>query len=314
MKKNIIKLSAIVFAASALAVSCEKNFEGEAPAEQTKQITFTAQMPETRTTFSEYDQELWWYPVLWQEGDKIHIFTDKSEAVNMSSDLSGYVSTAKISDGGKTAVFTQPESLEEATYYYAITPAACFDNYFNIFQKGAPEYDIKIKNAQNPLKDSCDPECQILFGYSGVVEEGAENVTLVFQHVSAYGKISFKNFDVKNDDINQIIIETSKTALVSSREGSWTTSGDYIYDRPGGSSAWNTYKVIYLNGLDDIKGREAFWFACWPCELEGETLTFTVKTTDGTTYVKTVTDHDLVFVEGYVSAITLDMSKGVVKQ
>ena len=310
MKKNIIKLSAIVFAASALAVSCEKNFEGEAPAEQTNRITFTAQMPETRTVFGEYDGASSVYPVFWQNGDKVHIFTKETDNSGGNYSIDDNIATAVTTDGGKTATLSL--DIPASTRYYAVTPAECME----YFYKTPGEYDLFIDNYQKPLKDCCDPKVQIIYGCSSEVAADDTNVSIKFlNHVTAYGKFKFENFEgVSNDDIALIVIEAgSKDAKLTERyELHWDGKNA---ENPFRLVSWGTSQnSIILAELQEIKGREYFWFGCAPIEFEDlhTSLTFTVTTSDKI-YTKTIEADDnwLFFEAGSVTAFALDMSKGV---
>lgn len=275
MKKIIISVlsAALVFA------SCQK--EAAPVSSGSSEVSFTATIPQTRTSFAPKDDDS--YPVLWTGDEKVGVSynfaTKQSAAVAASAD-------------GKTASF---EVAFEATAdvadhnFYAVCP-------YSAFVSASAKYSsltIEIPSTQTPVDGSCDEAAQII-----VAEHKSssfdEKVTFAFKHVVAYGNLSVK--------LPSGVSGISSITLSSEED----IAGRIYYYPADGSYQVSTNSTNITLNTD--KTSEVF-FACLPVDLSNKSLKVVVAA-GGNTYTKNIdlTGKTLKFEQGRVSKFSVDMS------
>ncbi len=275
MKKIIISVlsAALVFA------SCQK--EAAPVSSGSSEVSFTATIPQTRTSFAPKDDDS--YPVLWTGDENVGV------SYNFAAKQSAAVAA---SADGKTASF---EVAFEATAdvtdhnFYAVCP-------YSAFVSASAKYSsltIEIPSTQTPVDGSCDEAAQII-----VAEHKSssfdEKVTFAFKHVVAYGNLSVK-------------LPSGVSGISSITLSSEEDIAGRIYYYP----ADGTYQVSTNSTnitLNTDKTSEVF-FACLPVDLSGKSLKVVVAA-GGNTYTKNIdlTGKTLKFEQGRVSKFSVDMS------
>ena len=275
MKKIIISVlsAALVFA------SCQK--EAAPVSSGSSEVSFTATIPQTRTSFAPQDGDS--YPVLWTGNEKVGV------SYNFAAKQSAAVAD---SADGKTASF---EVAFEATAdvtdhnFYAVCP-------YSAFVSASAKYSsltIEIPSTQTPVDGSCDEAAQIIVA-KHESSSFDEKVTFAFKHVVAYGNLSVK--------LPSGVSGISSITLSSEED----IAGRIYYYPADGSYQVSTNSTNITLNTD--KTSEVF-FACLPVDLSNKSLKVVVAA-GGNTYTKNIdlTGKTLKFEQGRVSKFSVDMS------
>ena len=275
MKKIIISVlsAALVFA------SCQK--EAAPVSSGSSEVSFTATIPQTRTSFAPKDGNS--YPVLWTGDEKVGV------SYNFAAKQSAAVAA---SADGKTASF---EVAFEATAdvtdhnFYAVCP-------YSAFVSASAKYSsltIEIPSTQTPVDGSCDEAAQIIVA-KHESSSFDEKVKFDFNHVVAYGNLSVK--------LPSGVSGISSITLSSEED----IAGRIFYYPADGSYQVSTNSTSITLNTD--KTSEVF-FACLPVDLSGKSLKVVVAA-GGNTYTKNIdlTGKTLKFEQGRVSKFSVDMS------
>ena len=266
--KNLFKSLMLVAVAAMAFTACQNEPEVivNNGAESTT-ITFDATFADTRSQFGEKDGE--GYPSTWTEGDEAKFTAELS-----NGDPVGTLAyTAAIDADDRFSVeFTGGINVGNIVNAYA--PASAWD----VVYKG--EYDANVDNyvyywknsysipsTQTPSATSVDPKAHIL--KATTTYEGANSMTLNFEHQVAYGKLSLQNYD--GADVTSVVLDINGTKY-----------------------------TINTTAMVDI------WFACEPATVQD--MTVSVNATEGayTKQIVTGGDKSLVFTKGRVSTFTVD--------
>lgn len=266
-------------------------------------IRFFARETLTKTVFGELDNGK--YPVLWQDGNRINI-----------SYKMGYSVSADVSplDGGRTAEFVDPDDvfsggLESGNVYYALSPKAAQAKHID---QAICRWRVKIPARQTPTAGSVDASAQILYARYDAGDVVPAIVSFEFDHVTAYGLLSFSNLDLSEGET------ISKVALTAEADwvGMWDyyvkdydPNGDLVVDYPAGSmeaASGSSSLEIETSSVSEI------WFACAPVDLQNKTLTAQITTNLGT-LTKTVTfpAGKGNFQAGHVAMFSINMNGAV---
>ena len=275
MKKIIISVlsAALVFA------SCQK--EAAPVSSGSSEVSFTATIPQTRTSFAPQDGVS--YPVLWTGDEKVSVTynfsTAKAAAVTASDD--GSVATF--------AVELTEEAGAEAHNFYAVCPSSAQISASKEYQT----LTVEFPSTQVPVDGSCDEAAQIIFAKheSKVFDNSVE---FAFKHISAYGNLSLK--------LPSGVSEISSITLTAEKP----LAGRFYY-----SPSEDTFQASAGSNsitLNTGKTSEVF-FACVPVDLSGTVLKVVIAA-NGTTYTKNIdlTGKTLKFEQGRVSKFSVDMS------
>lgn len=277
MKKIIISVlsAALVFA------SCQK--EAAPVSSGSSEVSFTATIPQTRTSFAPKDDDSYSYPVLWTGNEKVGV------SYNFAAKQSAAVAA---SADGKTASF---EVAFEATAdvtdhnFYAVCP-------YSAFVSASAKYSsltIEIPSTQTPVDGSCDEAAQIIVA-KHESSSFDEKVKFDFNHVVAYGNLSVK--------LPSGVSGISSITLSSEED----IAGRIFYYPADGSYQVSTNSTSITLNTD--KTSEVF-FACLPVDLSDKSLKVVVAA-GGNTYTKNIdlTGKTLKFEQGRVSKFSVDMS------
>ena len=277
MKKIIISVlsAALVFA------SCQK--EAAPVSSGSSEVSFTATIPQTRTSFAPKDGNS--YPVLWTGDEKVSVTynfsTAKAAAVTASDD--GSVATF--------AVEIAEDAEATAHNFYAVCPSSAQISASKDYQT----LTVVFPSIQVPVDGSCDEAAQIIFAKHESTKFD-NSVEFAFKHISAYGNLSLK--------LPSGVSEISSITLTADAEK--PLAGRFYY-----SPAEDSFEASAGSNsitLNTGKTSEVF-FACVPVDLSGTVLKVVIAA-NGTTYTKNIdlTGKTLKFEQGRVSKFSVDMS------
>lgn len=278
--KKLFNSIFVIIAAMVTFAGCAKE---EIAAPETKTVQFFAESIETKTAFGAPNGTT--YPTLWTENDeKVKILLNLNE--EMFADVTP-------SDDFKTASFSAKLELNDKApsvapfTFYAITPASAY------LGKNTERFSVTIPNAQTPLENSVDEAAQILYAVSESFEELPSEVSLNFNHFTAYGKLSFKNLNLNGAKIESVAL-TSEVNIA----GRWNymiADGSFAENSGSSSITLNTDKT------------ENIWFACAPADLSNTTLKVVVNTDKGTLTKEIDLTANHKFEAGKIAKFSIDM-------
>ena len=261
-----------------LALSCQVHREKEAPAPE-KMVRFHAASIPTKTHFGDPSEGV--YPSLWSsEGDKVAVALNYTEPVEAA---------VTASSDGKSADFEAEVNYSAAPYVFrAFSPASAV----KALSASRKAWSISIPSAQTPLPGSPDEAAMLIAAESASYPECPDEVSLQFSHVTAYGRLSFKNLELDGAHVQKV--ELTATVPLC---GDWYFDGSAL--APAGSSSTLT---IITSSTEDI------WFAAAPADLGGEILVITLYTDKGTMVKEVMVPDDYKFLSGKIAKISVDMS------
>ena len=274
--KNLFKSLMLVAVAAMAFTACQNEPEVivNNGAESTT-ITFDATFADTRSQFGEKVEVEGegYYPSTWTEGDEAK-FT--AELKSNGDPVGTLPYTAAIDADDRFSVdFTGGINVGNIVNAYA--PASAWDVTYSYGYVDYIDYELyyywktsySIPSTQTPSATSVDPKAHIL--KATTTYEGANSMTLNFEHQVAYGKLSLQNYD--GADVTSVVLDIDGTKY-----------------------------TIETSATDNI------WFACEPATVQD--MTVSVNATEGAFTKQIVTDGNptLEFNKGRVSTFTVDFS------
>lgn len=254
--KNLYKSVLVIAAAALTFASCQKE---TLPEQSTlKTVNFVAQTLETKTAFGTPSGTT--YPTLWTSNDsKVKVAINGTNAKD--ADLSA-------ASDGKTATFSlQVEDPSAESYIFdVVSPASAALSI--TAEKG---WNISVPTTQTPLANSVDENAQVLTASSKSFSTFPEEVSLNFNHFTAYGKLTISNLQSG----------ASVSSITLTAESNWAGRWNY---KDGVATENSASATITLNttSTSDV------WFACAPVDLSNKTIKVTVATDKGD-FEKTIT-------------------------
>ena len=254
--KNLYKSVLVIAAAALTFASCQKE---TLPEQSTlKTVNFVAQTLETKTAFGTPSGTT--YPTLWTSNDsKVKVAINGTNAKD--ADLSA-------ASDGKTATFSlQVKNPSAESYIFdVVSPASAALSI--TAEKG---WNISVPTTQAPLANSVDENAQVLTASSKSFSTFPEEVSLNFNHFTAYGKLTISNLQSG----------ASVSSITLTAESNWAGRWNY---KDGVATENSASATITLNttSTSDV------WFACAPVDLGGKTIKVTVATDKGN-FEKTIT-------------------------
>ena len=261
-----------------LAVSCQIRRENEAPEPGRTTVFHAGEIP-TKTHFGEPSGGV--YPTLWSsEGDKVAV------SLNYGSPAEAAVTA---SADGKKADFIADLPDGTAPYVFrAVYPSSAIRS----MSASRQAWSIMIPSVQTPLPTSPDEAAQLLSATSASFPERPEDVTLQFRHVTAYGRISFKNLELGEASVQKVEL----TATVP-------LCGDWYYDGESLSAAAGSSTLTLITSAT-----ENIWFASAPAALGGETLSVTIYTDKGNLSKEIQVPANYNLTAGHIAAMSIDFA------
>ena len=273
-------MMAVAVAAMSFAACSTDVTEDIAPAQEFT-VKINAVSPESRTVFGDLNEGK--YPTLW-EGDE----TIKA-ALNVSTAKS--VNIADVSNDGASATFDEVTFTDDASgsyTIYAVSPASAASGLDTQYKS----WTIVVPTEQTPTATSCDPAAQILVGKSATTTSVPSEVTMNFNHFTAYAKINFENVALNGATVESIHI--SSDGKIAGQFYNYPTQ-----DKANYTNYAKTSITVGTNSLANV------WVALAPTTVKE--LTFTINTDQGT-ITKAVTGLNKEFKSGVVATFNVDMT------
>lgn len=256
-------------------------------------IHFYAEEITTKTEFGAISAGQ--YPTLWTSSKGIKISYNKKTSVEASV-------TPK--DGNTKADFTPVSAFSNdgsgAHIFYAMSPSSAQGANISTTYYS---WRFIVPTSQTPLDDSVDEDAQILYAKYDAGASFPDAVPFSFNHVTAYGKLSFANLALDGDeDITSITLTASKNWV-----GEW-----YYYVATKSPNTENDFKEASASKkitLNTDKSSD-IWFSCAPVDLsDGGTIDINIFTNKGV-FTKKVTfpEGKGNFTAGHVGTFTVNMS------
>lgn len=289
MKKtnSIIRIAALLGFVAATLASCSTERAGEpsrARENNLRTVVFNACEVNTKTAFGPGQDGT--YPTLWTTKDaavKIALnYTEAAEAaVVPSENFRTATITAEIDASGRQAPYT----------FYAVSPASAA----KALSPSRQAWNISIPAVQTPLEGSVDEAAQILAAASQPSDEVPAGVDLHFNHLTAYGRMSFKNLALGDASVESIEL-TATTPFVG--DWYWDCTGEHALVDNGASS------TLTLN----TSRTEDIWFACAPVDMSGQIMVFTIYTDEGILVKEVEFPDGRSFQSGRIAVFSVDMA------
>lgn len=287
--KKLIEAFACGLAILSLAATtaCQRSVETDhAPTDDNptaRTILFRAGEVMTKTAFGEKEGTS--YPTLWTDNDatiKLALNFSEADVVSVIPD-----------EGYRTATFQadiDATGLEAPYTFYAVSPASAA----TALSPSREAWNVSIPCVQTPLEGSVDEAAQILAAASAPSTTLPGEVDIHFNHLTAYGRISFKNLNLGDAQV-QAVEMTATTPFVG--DWYWNCNEGHALTDNGASSTLtlNTSRTTDL------------WFACAPVDMSGEIMVITVYTDQGALVKEVEFPANRKFTSGRIAAFTVNM-------
>lgn len=287
MKRYILFLSALA------AIACSHETEIEMPrqaaqaGDPVRLVHFQAAQTDTRARFGDLEDGA--YPTLWTSND-----TEVKLSLNF-----GTVQAAGVvkSDDSRTASFSAEmdfSGLDAPFTFYSVSPASAAE----ALSPSREAWKVRIPCEQTPPDGSAD-EAGIILAASSIplleAPSGTDVVDLHFDHLTAYGRLSFSNLALDGATVEAVEL-TATTPFVG--DWYWECGDGHAMTDCGASSTL----TLRTRRTSDI------WFACAPVDMSGEVMTVSVITNLGV-YEKMVQfPENRRFEAGRSAVFTVDMA------
>lgn len=281
---------AALFVAAAFAVfACgrEKDVQTEEQPETStvRTVRFTAGLVDTKAQFGEKEGDSW--PTLWTSNDSelklsLNYGGAVSAGITPSSDFCSATFSASIDFGNFSSPYT----------YYAVSPASAAQ----ALSPSREAWKVTIPCEQTPAAGSVD-EAGIIIAATSIAYDdvvAASDVSLYFNHLTAYGCMSLDNLGLHSGESVQAVEITTTTPIVG--EWYWNTSGTSITDYGASSTL-----TLNTSRTSDI------WFSCAPVTVSNEALIVNVYTNQGVFEQLTAFPDGCKFESGQAAIFTVDM-------
>ena len=293
MKRITIILMSI--AALAIASSCNKNINPEAPGDGLVYKTIHLSASEILTNKAAFgEKEGKSYPLLWSSGDKVII------SVNNDPDLTQELSVTPT-DGGKSAEFgactlALPASGEITIRVTTNTTIASGGTAATV--KHSPNVD----ESQVPQAASCDPESIILFAKETYAskDDVPGDIALSFSHATAYGLMTISGIDLGGETVKFVELQAMSPDIKIA--GNVTVDGD-------GVLSTGSHTSLTMRGISDLSS--PIWFAIAPSELSGPSALAIHVVTSADRHFEKILDcssKPLIFQAGHISKFGVNFS------
>ena len=279
--KTIKRALAALLALTALA-GC-RNTEQEVPETGSlRTVLFHAGTVDTRTAFTEAVDGV--YRTLWTENDTdvlLSLNYGKAEASAVTRSADG--STASFEASFDASAATSPYT------FYAVSPASAA----RAISPSRNAWSVYIAAEQTPSALSVDEAAQLLVAKSAASTTLPEEVNLHFSHLTAYGRITLNNMDLKGSTVRKVDLVFSTPVV-----------GEFYWGEDGTLTSNGASHTITLN--TDAAGD--LWFACAPVDVSGATMQLTVFTELGELTKEITFPEGRKFNSAKVARFSLDMA------
>lgn len=293
--KQIIKALALPIVAAA-AFSCAKETPvqeipvQETPTTENVKVVQFSTTPVTKTVFGTPSGTT--LPTLWTDTYSVAVSLNYATAKK---------STAPDVGAGSTTANFSAEIVDDESGAYKFIAVSPYDSFVSA-SSSYTSVQFNVPTAQTSLAASPDEKAQILLGQYDAGSSFPTRVTMDFEHLTAYGKISFSN----------LALEPGETVASVSLTASENWAGRYYYyvedhsPYSAGDFSENSASATITITTDKTSD---IWFGCAPVDLGGKTVDVVITTDAGKTYSKTITiPAGKKFTSGVVNAFTINMN------
>ena len=288
--KQIIKALVLPLVAVTSFSCAKENPVQEAPTTENVKVVQFSTTPVTKTVFGTLSGST--LPTLWTDTYSVAVSLNYANAKK---------STAPEVGAGSTTANFSAEIVDDDSGAYKFIAVSPYDSYVSA-SSSYTSVQFNVPTAQTPLATSPDEKAQILLGQYDAGSTFPASVTMDFEHLTAYGKISFSN----------LALEAGETVASVSLTASENWAGRYYYyvedhsPYSAGDFSENSASATITITTDQTSD---IWFGCAPVDLGGKTVDVVITTDAGTTYSKTITiPAGKKFTSGVVNAFTINMN------
>ena len=314
MKYNEFHMAVALFSATALVLlcSCSKGIKEEAAAEPSGDVlvcTAGVTAPVTRVDFGALSAGV--RPLTWSAtGEAVWVGEFKDGVYSQHIASTGYEVDAL--DASKAVFqYSLKADAEAATYDYAVIYPAVrsFSTQFtDENHKGKISYGMDASVVQRPTASGPDSDCMVLTAVSSGHSSQQGHVDLSFEHQTAYGRMTFKNFPALEggETLDLVTVTTPSGKNLTGRRWHDISTGDWS------THSSNPFNYAKISGENLTPNTTSFdvWFSCFPVDLAvDEVLTITAKTSLNTYEAEITLKKAFSLTKGAVSAFTVDWSK-----
>jgi len=294
MKK--IFTSILVIAAAAIAFSACTKTNTPAQDNDSTMLTFRAVANSTKAAFGERDGLS--FPAYWTSNDGA-----VAMSLNCATKVEGTLSITEGTDNKQATISASIDSDGTGEYiFYAMSPASVV----NVMNATYKRWRYTIPTTQTSGLLSPDESAMVLYGRTEAVSEfpsSTDKIDISFKHATAYIDFKVEGLTLEDGDAISNYTITGSEYLAGD---SFTYANDYSSSHPEGETFGNSGAAKTVTVTPAKAGADSAWVAILPI-ASGTSLTFTVNTTNGGTYAKTIsTPADLA--SGGVAILTLDFS------
>ena len=279
--KTIEHALAVLLALTTLA-GC-RNAEQEVPdSGSLRTVRFHAGTVDTRTAFTEAVDGV--YRTLWTDNDTdvlLSLNYGKAEASAVTRSADG--STASFEASFDASAATSPYT------FYAVSPASAA----RAISPSRNAWSVYIAAEQTPSALSVDEAAQLLVAKSAASATLPEEVDLHFSHLTAYGRITLNNMDLKGSTVRKVDLVFSTPVV-----------GEFYWGEDGTLTSNGASHTITLN--TDASGD--LWFACAPVDVSGATMKLIIFTELGELTKEITFPEGRKFNSAKVARISVDLA------
>lgn len=294
-----MKKIAYILAATLAAFACSKEMDVEIPspeeeiANQTgnvdgiRTVHFTANLMDTKAQFGEAQNG--YRPTLWTDND-----TALKLSMNYGSALTAGVTPSQDKTSAEFSANIDFTGVSGTCNFYAVSPASAA----SALSPSREAWKVSIPCEQTPTASSVAEGAIIIAAASSAEAGSIGDVSLNFYHLTAYGRMSLKNFTLADGESVQAVDLTFTTPVV----GDWfwkceEEQGEHALIDYGASSTI-TINTSLTSGI---------WFGCAPVDVSDEAVHVTVYTTRGKYEQLALFPANRKFTAGQVAVFSVDM-------
>ncbi len=283
----------------AVLAGCQKQEEMDLAERQGRRVLFSAGEMETRTAFGDPDGTS--YPILW---------TDQDSRVAVSLNFNPpQGAEVQPSSNGHTATFSAEfvESGDAPFVFYVVSPSTAARS-VSVSRNG---WNVQIPVVQTPTDKSLDEAAQVLVAKSEPFDRLPERISVYFDHITAYGRMTLKNVDKALDKAGFKNAEILSVDLTSEEPfaGSWYYDVDQGTMSPKDPSYTLTLNV---SGVQDASLIDNLWYGCLPADMSEKSLKIRVNTDKGSVERTITFPAGRAFTAGKIAKFAVNMESATV--
>ncbi len=241
---------------------------------------------------------------LWEFADGAYTQSPVSESFERNeADKSHAIFAATLEEGSASSydyVAVYPSSVSRNGNRSSAPTASCISYALS----------ITATDMQKPSASGPDKDWMVLTTVKTGLTEQPGSMALAFEHQTAYGKMTFKNFPLAAD-------ETLQSINIAGPSTKYFTGRRWLDYKTGEVTAYSATAqkstfTIDASGISANKTSFDIWFSVLPVDLAaGEKITITAKTSANTRIAEITLPRALNFVKGEIADFTVNWSNYV---